>query len=158
MAGGKEQRDKKQETPLGKRLQELRTAAGLSMREVTDRTGVADSLLSKMERGLIAKPTQENLSRLAHLCEVDPEELWTLADYHISTRLPAVGPYFRSRYKLPEEAVREVESCFGYIQQKYADDLGEVTGEKESGVKPTAEPRGSNEDIDDEITDLLEKI
>jgi transcriptional regulator with XRE-family HTH domain len=111
------------ETPLGKRLLELRLKRGLSLRDIAAETGVADSLLSKMERGLTAQPTQSNLNRLAEFYEIDPEELWTLADYHISTRLPAVGPYLRSRYKLPEEAVHEMESYFDYIQQKYGDDI-----------------------------------
>lgn len=106
-------------TPLGARLKELRTQRGISLRGVAEAAGVDDSLLSRIETGRVAKPTQQNLNRLAAFYDIDPEELWVLASYHISTRLPGVGAYFRSRYHLPDEAVHEMENFLGYIQKKY---------------------------------------
>lgn len=108
-----------QATPVGERLKELRLERGLSLRDVAAKTGVSDSLLSKMETGRTTKPTQESLNRLALFYEIDPEELWTLAEYKIASSLPSFTPYLRSRYDLPPEAIDEMRNHFDYIQAKY---------------------------------------
>ncbi len=108
-------------THLGSKLSELREEAKLSLRDVAAETGVNDSLLSKMENGLVKQPTQENFDRLAQFYGIDAEELYTLAGYKIATNLPGYGPYLRTRYDLPAEAVDELRSHFEYIKQKYED-------------------------------------
>ena len=100
-------------------MKELRLERGLSLRDVAAKTGVSDSLLSKMETGRTTKPTQESLNRLALFYEIDPEELWTLADYQIASSLPSFTPYLRSRYDLPAEAIDEMRNHFDYIKAKY---------------------------------------
>ena len=60
------------------------------------------------------------MSRLADFYDIDPEELWTLADYHIATRLRSFTTYLRSRYDFPPEAIAELGGHFDYLKQGYA--------------------------------------
>lgn len=106
-------------TQLGSKLKELRLKAGLSLRDVSEKSGVDDSLLSKIENGQVKKPTQANLNRLASFYDIEAEELYTLAGYTVSTTLPTYAPYLRSKYDLPPEAISELRQHFDYVKQKY---------------------------------------
>ena len=50
---------------LGKRLRELREQAGLTQRELARRVGVNFSYLSKIEKGVVAPPSERLVERLA---------------------------------------------------------------------------------------------
>lgn len=51
--------------PLGQRLRELRSAAGLSLRDVERRSGLQSGYLSQLERGKIAHPGPTVLRSIA---------------------------------------------------------------------------------------------
>jgi transcriptional regulator with XRE-family HTH domain len=60
--------------PLGLRLRELREEQRLSVRDLSDRSGVSAGVISRLERGHI-EPKPEAIGRLARALGVTPEEL-----------------------------------------------------------------------------------
>lgn len=61
---------------MGERLRKLRLDLGLTLAEVAERSGLAVSTVSKVERGLMA-PTYDRFSQLADALGVDLGELFT---------------------------------------------------------------------------------
>jgi len=61
---------------LGARVKELREARGLTLQTLADRSGLAISTISKIERGLMA-PTYDRFSGLARGLGVDVSELFS---------------------------------------------------------------------------------
>lgn len=57
---------------LGKRLKEIRLAKGLSAMELSQRSGVARSLISQLETGKRQSTGIDTIYRLAHALEVSP--------------------------------------------------------------------------------------
>ncbi|MDR1955899.1 MAG: XRE family transcriptional regulator [Treponema sp.] len=64
---------------LGEKLRTLRERRSLTLREVADRAGVSESLVSQIERNRVT-PALDTLLALADVLEVDLEYLF--ADYH----------------------------------------------------------------------------
>jgi len=54
-------------TPLGQRLRQLRTSAGIAADELSERGGFSHSLVSHIETGQIANPGARTTARLAEL-------------------------------------------------------------------------------------------
>ncbi len=52
-------------TSLGRELRDARLAAGLSQRTAARAAGISGAQLSRLERGIIAKPTVDQLARIA---------------------------------------------------------------------------------------------
>jgi len=64
---------------FGKRLRELRNAAGLSLRELAEKVNVDFTYLSKIENGVLPAPSDKVIARLARALNADQDELTTLA-------------------------------------------------------------------------------
>jgi transcriptional regulator with XRE-family HTH domain len=60
---------------FGQRIKRLRQAAGLTLQQLSDRSGLAASTISKVENNQIS-PTYENILRLANGLEVDVADLF----------------------------------------------------------------------------------
>jgi|ERR1700674_1467947 len=60
---------------LGPALRQLRRAANLTLQELSDRTGLASSTLSKIENNLIS-PTYDSILKLADGLEIDVAQLF----------------------------------------------------------------------------------
>ncbi len=61
---------------IGKRLNELRTGAGLSQKELGDQLGISNRAVSKWEKGL-SLPSIDNLMKLAEIFHITMEDLLT---------------------------------------------------------------------------------
>jgi transcriptional regulator with XRE-family HTH domain len=74
------------ETSLGSRLLKLRSAAGLTLRQVEEATGreVSNAYLSQLEKGKIKMPSPNILHTLARVYDAQYEELMELAGYIVS--------------------------------------------------------------------------
>ena len=55
---------------IGERLRNIRESKGLSMEEVSKSTGITNSRLSKIERGITKHPTLNDISILLKLYEI----------------------------------------------------------------------------------------
>jgi transcriptional regulator with XRE-family HTH domain len=65
-----------EENELGARVRSIRAAAGLTIREVAQRAGIATSSISKIENNQLS-PTYENIIKLARGLGVDIAELFS---------------------------------------------------------------------------------
>lgn len=59
-------------TPITLRLRDLRHTRGWSQSELARRSGVSQSVISRLENGVIEAVSFENLERLATALECDP--------------------------------------------------------------------------------------
>lgn len=75
---------------LANRLRGLRKAKGLTIRDVAQRSGLAISTVSKIERNLMA-PTYERFTRLARGLGVDAAELFAADGSHVAEGAVAVS-------------------------------------------------------------------
>lgn len=71
-----DQRPEPSREKLANRLLELRKSKGLTLQDVADRSGLAVSTVSKIERNLMA-PTYDRFTRLASALEVDVADLFS---------------------------------------------------------------------------------
>lgn len=105
---------------LGQTLRARREELGLSQRQVAARAEIDDATVVRLERGTIAAPHADKLSRLAETLELPLADVFALADYVVPTELPSFQPYLRSKYRgLPDEAVEDLDKAFARIIMKH---------------------------------------
>jgi transcriptional regulator with XRE-family HTH domain len=75
-------------------------------------TGVHHSTISMLERGTIALPRPDKLTRLARALDLDPADLLTLAGYQPADNFPGLPVYLRTTTTLPDEAIAELNGHF----------------------------------------------
>lgn len=95
---------------LAQLLTRLRLEAGLSLYELSQRSGINRSNLHRMERGVITDPSRETCNRIAGALEVDPEVLYDAVLAADPEALPSLPTYFRAKYRLSEEEIARVEA------------------------------------------------
>lgn len=89
----------------GRRERLRKDDARYSLRQVAARIGVEPSYLSKVERGLVAPPSEGTTVRLAADLDLDPDALLALAGKVSSDLLEAI----RKRPELFAELIRELK-------------------------------------------------
>lgn len=102
-------------TPLGRLLKRLRTEQGLSLYELAARSGLNRSTLLRIEGGTHAQPSAGTLNRLARGLGIDAEELYDASWVDSDEPLPSPTTYFRTKYKLSETQLAELESAIERI-------------------------------------------
>lgn len=95
-----------------------RQEAGLSQRRLAERVGIHRSQIGRLENGE-QTPTRETLHRLAQALELDEVDLFALAGYELSDRLPAFPAYLRAKYRMPDAAASQLTEYFGFLAEKY---------------------------------------
>jgi transcriptional regulator with XRE-family HTH domain len=120
--GGKRPRRKRSEVAgqpneLGSVLADLRTAKGLSLRDVEEATGkaVSNAYLSQLENGRIQKPSPNVLHSLSEVYAVPYEALMEKAGY----LLPSAGEAGRRRrlaaFAIDDLTAEEEEELLKYL-------------------------------------------
>ena len=64
-------------------------------------------------------PSPKPLDLVADAIRAKPSDLYTLAGYKIGGDLPGIGPYLRSKYYLPPEAIDQLEGYFTFLRHQY---------------------------------------
>lgn len=108
-------------TKLGTLITQLRTAAGLSMYHLAQRTGLNRSTLMRIEDGTYQQPTVETLNKLAQALDAEPEDLYDAVWKDSEEPLPSLGVYFRSKYHLSEQQIAELQSTVERITDEGKD-------------------------------------
>jgi transcriptional regulator with XRE-family HTH domain len=117
---------------LGQLLLSLRQELGWSARELADRSAVHHSTITLIERGQIAQPRPDKLTRLARALGVEPSDFLTLAGYKPTEELPGFGVYLRATTELPDHAIEELRGHYEYLAARYdVDGRGPGSGEDE---------------------------
>jgi transcriptional regulator with XRE-family HTH domain len=104
---------------LGHLVRQHRQATGLSLRALARQAGLDYSWLSRLEQGEYATPSPQRLQRLARALSIDIEELYGLAGYTVSDKLPEFDTYLRAKYDLPDQAVNQLDEYFQLLRDKY---------------------------------------
>jgi transcriptional regulator with XRE-family HTH domain len=90
-------------------LPRLRKENGLSLYELSQRSGINRSNLHRMENGVITDPSRETLNRIARALGVEPELLYDSVTAADPDALPSLPTYFRTKYHLTDDEIAEVE-------------------------------------------------
>jgi transcriptional regulator with XRE-family HTH domain len=104
---------------LGRYVRRLRKSQQLSLHAVADRADVNATWLMRLERGEYASPDARLLVGLAEALGIDVADLFAEAGLTTWRALPSLQPYLRTKYELPEPAVRELFMFFEYINHRY---------------------------------------
>lgn len=108
---------------LAELLARTRKAAGLSLGQIEQATGIPKTNLHKLEQGQIRTPNPTVLPALARVLDIPLADLYAAAGYEQPKTLPTFTPYLRSKYKgLPDEARAELADAFDRITSKYGYD------------------------------------
>lgn len=100
---------------FGKRLQEVRTDAGLSQTALAKSVNTSQSAISQMESGE-REPSFDMLRRLARALGVSPAHL---LGKDVEGLSPAEQVHFRKYRSLPDEAKEELRDYAEYLRQKH---------------------------------------
>lgn len=110
---------------LGTFVCQARERAGLSLRNLEAITGIPRMKLNRLERDLKIENNADVLQRVAEALELDSDDLFALAGYRPSEKLPSLTPYLRARYHLPPKALAAASEALRDILDKY-DRTGET--------------------------------
>jgi transcriptional regulator with XRE-family HTH domain len=110
------------DSSLDRTLQRLRQQAGLSLRDLEERSGVSRAIISRLEHGENKNSRPSTLTKLAEALGVDASELLTAAGYTASQAqaLPSMRPYLRTKYgHLPVGAQRELARLLERLEAEH---------------------------------------
>jgi|SRR5580704_9224962 transcriptional regulator with XRE-family HTH domain len=113
-----EEREVKNQT-LGTVVRSRRVSRGMSLADAAAASGLHHSYWSKLENGHYQTPSPRHLQTIAVTLKLPIEDLYGLAGYAVSDKLPTFTPYLRAKYDLPPEAVAELERYFELLRNYY---------------------------------------
>ena len=99
------------EERFGLAIKELRKAAGISQRELADRSGIAKQAISNIERGATL-PTLRTLERLAVRLGVPPSEVLRRAEGQTPATLPGLSAQDRELWNSLGPDTRNLVTSF----------------------------------------------
>jgi transcriptional regulator with XRE-family HTH domain len=89
---------------FGAALREYRRKAGISQRELAERTGLDFSYISKIENGRIPSPAADTIVMICEVLEIPPEELLALTG-----KIPSEVQQTISTSTAAQEFLRQVQ-------------------------------------------------
>jgi transcriptional regulator with XRE-family HTH domain len=116
------------ETTLGNHIRHRRGELGLSLNHLAAATGLHKSFLSRLESGAVRQPATDSLRRIARALDVSETELYGLLDRRARDELPALQPYLRAKYDLPDAVIADIS---GYLSRYGGLSTGPRDGEDE---------------------------
>jgi transcriptional regulator with XRE-family HTH domain len=105
--------------PLGEYIKKRRESRNMTKVEACRRSGLDYSYWVKLENGVYEMPSPKALDLVANAIGAKPADLYALAGYKIGGDLPGFGPYLRSKYYLPPEAIDQLEGYFKLLRNYY---------------------------------------
>ena len=117
---------------LGGAIRARRNRAGLTVRQLAEKSGLTPATVSRLETGQIEKPWPEHLQRLARAFDEDVEDFYALAGYLMPEGLPELRPYLRAKYGLSDRAVEQIDEYFQALRPQWSELAKE--GDHEGGA------------------------
>ncbi len=102
---------------LGQKLRNYRTSQNLSLKQVTELTGITNSRLSKMERNEIICPATD-LKKLAKVYRISVISLYIDAGYLSPSDLPEYQSEFKGVSLLDEDEKTHIQNEINFINRK----------------------------------------
>jgi transcriptional regulator with XRE-family HTH domain len=109
---------------LGRLFKQARRVRQLSLRELDELTGVSYGWLSRLERGQMITPAPSKLTKVAEVLDIPPERIDLITRGKVSSDLPAIRTYFRTKYKLNPHEIRQIEELFDQIRRSRREHQG----------------------------------
>jgi transcriptional regulator with XRE-family HTH domain len=109
---------------LGRLVKRTRRARKLSLRALDELTGVSYGWLGMLERGMITKPAPSKLTKVAEALGIPMERIDRMTRGKVSSDLPAIRTYFRTKYKLDPQEIRQIEEVFDQIRRNRREHQG----------------------------------
>lgn len=105
--------------PLGDYVRKVRTAKGLTKKELVARSGLHTSYWAYLQAGKYRCPSPKHLHIIAKTLECPIEDLYALVGLTEAKELPSFAPYMRSKYQLPPSAIQDLEDYFTHLRSYY---------------------------------------
>src|SRR3954447_8186491 len=96
------------ERVLGNSIRQRRRELGLSLNQLAAASGLHKSFLSRVESGAVRQPAVDSLQRIAAALQMSETELFGLLDRRARDQLPALQPYLRAKYDLPDAVIADI--------------------------------------------------
>jgi transcriptional regulator with XRE-family HTH domain len=106
---------------LGRLIKQARHTRKLSLRALDELTGASYGWLARLERGLMSAPAPSKLTRVAEALGIPPERIDRITRGKVSSDLPAIRTYFRTKYKLNPHEITQIEEVFDQIRRSRRD-------------------------------------
>ncbi len=109
---------------LGRLVKRTRRAQGLSLRKLDELTGTSYGWLSRLEKGQMTAPAPSKLTKVAEVLGIPPERIDRMTRGKVSSDLPGMRTYFRTKYKLDPQEIRQIEEVFDQIRRNRREHQG----------------------------------
>ena len=109
---------------VGRLIKQARRAQRLSLRKLDELSGVSYGWIGDLERGHMRSPAPSKLTKLAHVLGIPPERIDRITRGQVSRDLPAIRTYFRTKYKLDPQEIRQIEEVFDQIRRNRREHQG----------------------------------
>lgn len=105
---------------FGTKLREARDAFPLTLRALSELTGIDNGLLSRIESGAIQNPNPEKLTRIAEAMNLQLADVYAWAHYTVPSQLPNPGPYLRTKFReVPEDVMAALTAEVAAVLAKH---------------------------------------
>lgn len=94
---------------LGAAVTRARAKKGWSIRELAKQLNVHASWVGFLEQGRYVDPAPDRLARIAELLGIEAGRMDRLTRGAVSEGLPELGTYFRAKYDLSPEQIKQVQ-------------------------------------------------
>jgi transcriptional regulator with XRE-family HTH domain len=126
---------------LGDFIRSRREACKLTPQEAAEEAGLNYSYWNKLEHGFYEAPSPTTLKSVAKVLGLAIEDLYALVGYDVPERLPTFTPYLRTKYRLPAEAITQLESYFDHLRNHYGIPEGKDVFPKQPRAQRTKSPQ-----------------
>jgi transcriptional regulator with XRE-family HTH domain len=109
---------------LGRLVKRTRLKQGLSLRRLDELTGTSYGWLGMLERGVMIRPAPSKLTAVAEALGIPPERIDQITRGKVSSDLPAIRTYFRTKYRLNPQEIRQIEEVFDQIRRNRREHQG----------------------------------
>jgi transcriptional regulator with XRE-family HTH domain len=106
---------------LGRLFKQARRKMKLSLRRLDELSGVSYGWLMRLERGQMVTPAPSKLTTVAKVLGIPPERIDLITRGQVSRDLPTIRTYFRAKYQLTPEEIRQIEELFDRIRRDRPD-------------------------------------
>jgi transcriptional regulator with XRE-family HTH domain len=119
---------------LGELIRSAREARGLSLRALETETGLARTWLVYLEAGRSLEPLPDRLAKVAEALDIDPARIDRASGNYLARSLPTVRTYFRSKDKVTQAELDELERVIAEVHAKYGHEPEDHGSRPESGT------------------------
>lgn len=103
---------------IGQHLRKIRQKSKISLKDVYKKTGITDSILSRIEKGNTVEPAPSILRKLAVFYNIDLISLYKSAGYLTNKDLKVYQQFFSGIDSLSEEEKEYIQSGINLLNRK----------------------------------------